>query len=97
MAAEIVCPFCGQFLPLPAGATEGNTFSCPRCAGSRLRVLRNGSSFSLQPIPTASCAVCGDILDLPNSIRTGDLTTHCNTSQKVEQELGAFALTPIQS
>lgn len=94
--AEVICPECRRFLPIPQMAKAGDLLSCPFCAGLSLRLSKNGgASWTASVLKKASCAVCGEEVILPDEARPGDVIEHCGQRQEVSFEYDSYALEPI--
>ena len=60
---QVLCPGCGEMMTLDPEVKEGDRVSCDICAGSTFRVVRREGQWAMEPIPTASCPVCDEVLE----------------------------------
>lgn len=91
-ARQVLCPGCGQMVELSPSAQEGDRISCDICAGSAFRVVHREGQWAMEPIPTASCPVCYEVIELDSGVQPGDIVEHCDRAFRLSFEYGAWAL-----
>ncbi len=46
----------------------------------------------MEPIPTASCPVCDEVLEIRSGVQPGEIVEHCGQAFRLSFEYGAWAL-----
>lgn len=86
------CPGCGDTVTLGPEVKEGDRLLCGVCAGSAYRVVLREGEWAMKPIPTASCPVCDEVVELGSGLQPGDTVEHCGQAFRLSFEYGAWAL-----
>ncbi len=89
---QALCPGCGQMKALDPEAEEGDRVLCDVCAGSVFRLVKQKDQWAMEPLPTASCPVCYEALELDTDVQVGDIVEHCDRAFRLSFEYGAWAL-----
>ena len=89
---QALCPGCGDMKSLGPEVKEGDRVLCGVCAGSAYRLVRQEDQWALEPIPTASCPVCDEVIELGSGVQPGDIVEHCGQAFRLSFEYGAWAL-----
>ncbi len=89
---QVVCPGCREMITLDPEVEEGTRIGCETCAGSAFRAVHRDGRWALEPIPTASCPVCDETLELPPDVLPRDTITHCGQDFLLSFEYEAWAL-----
>ncbi len=89
---QALCPGCGEMKALDPEPEEGDRVLCDVCAGSVFRLVKQKDQWAMEPLPTASCPVCYEALELDTDVQVGDIVEHCDRAFRLSFEYGAWAL-----